>query len=174
MEKEIDISVIIPVYNAALLIDRCLDSVFAQNGIYKTEVILIDDGSTDNSVEIIKNRREQSQIILLQQKNAGPAVARNKGLAIASGKYAAFLDADDYWLPDFFQQTISFLCEHKECIAVTVGQKHCLYGGNTMVTPSFLKDEEFNDTYFSDDIIKISEDGWLLKDFYEFFIKFIT
>lgn len=168
MEKKIDISVIIPVYNAALLIDRCLDSVFAQNGIYKTEVILIDDGSTDNSVEIIKNRREQSQIILLQQKNAGPAVARNKGLAIASGKYAAFLDADDYWLPDFFQQTISFLCEHKECIAVTVGQKHCLYGGNTMVTPSFLKDEEFNDTYFSDDIIKISEDGWLLKDFYEF------
>ena len=102
MEKEIDISVIIPVYNAALLIDRCLDSVFAQNGIYKTEVILIDDGSTDNSVEIIKNRREQSQIILLQQKNAGPAVARNKGLAIASGKYAAFLDDDDYWLPDFF------------------------------------------------------------------------
>lgn len=106
MEKEIDISVIIPVYNAALLIDRCLDSVFAQNGIYKTEVILIDDGSTDNSVEIIKNRREQSQIILLQQKNAGPAVARNKGLAIASGKYAAFLDADDYWLPDFFNRQL--------------------------------------------------------------------
>lgn len=168
MEKVIDISVIIPVYNAALLIDRCLDSVFSQNGEYKIEVILIDDGSTDNSVERIRKRREQSKIILLQQKNAGPAVARNKGLAIATGKYTAFLDADDYWLPNFVLQTVNFLHKHKDCIAVTVGQKHCLYGGKSIIIPSFLTGEEIDVLPFSENIIKISDEDWILNDFFKF------
>lgn len=133
-----DLSVIIPVYNAATLINRCLDSIFSQQGKYKVEVICIDDGSTDNSVEIIKERKES--IVLLQQENAGPAKARNKGMNIARGRYMAYLDADDYWLPGFIEETISFLDTHTECIAVTVGQKHITTSG-IHILPAMLKSD---------------------------------
>ena len=79
-----DLSIIIPVYNAAPLLDRCLDSVFNQTTQYNYEVILVDDGSTDNSVEIIKSRNEKN-ISFYQQKNAGPSVARNKGIELSNG-----------------------------------------------------------------------------------------
>lgn len=126
----IDVSVIIPVYNAAALIDRCLDSVFAQLGNYNIEVILVDDGSTDNSVELIKRRREHDRIRLFQQTNSGPAKARNKGITEAKGKYLAFIDADDYWLPDFIDRTFTFLEIHKDAIAVSVAQRHLTTSGD--------------------------------------------
>lgn len=118
------ISVIIPVYNAAALIDRSLDSIFNQLGGYDIEVLLIDDGSTDSSVELIKRRKEQDRIHLFHQENAGPSKARNKGIAEARGKYLAFLDADDYWLPGFLKKTASFLDTHDDIIAVSVAQRH--------------------------------------------------
>lgn len=135
-----DLSVIIPVYNASALINLCLDSVFSQQGEYQVEVICVDDGSTDNSVELIKTRVEQN-IVLLQQENAGPAAARNKGMRVARGRYMAYLDADDYWLPGFIDKTISFLESHTECIAVTVGQRHITTSGDH-IAPSMLKDEK--------------------------------
>lgn len=134
-----DLSVIIPVYNAGALIDRCLDSIFSQQGEYQLEVICVDDGSTDNSVELIKGRREQN-IVLLQQENAGPAAARNKGMRVAKGRYMAYLDADDYWLPGFIEKTISFLDSHLECIVVTVGQRHITTSGDH-IAPSMLKND---------------------------------
>ena len=134
-----DLSVIIPVYNAGVLINRCLDSIFSQQGEYHIEVICVDDGSTDNSVELIKGRTEQ-HIVLLQQENAGPAAARNKGMRVAKGRYMAYLDADDYWLPGFIEKTISFLNSHTECIAVTVGQRHITTSGNH-IAPSILKSD---------------------------------
>lgn len=134
-----DLSVIIPVYNAGTLINRCLDSVFSQQGEYQIEVICVDDGSTDNSVELIKGRTEQ-HIVLLQQENAGPAAARNKGMRVAKGRYMAYLDADDYWLSGFIEKTISFLDSHLECIAVTVGQRHITTSGDH-IAPSILKND---------------------------------
>lgn len=132
-----DLSVIIPVYNAETLINRCLDSVFSQQGKYEIEVICIDDGSTDSSVELIKSRSEKN-ITLLRQENAGPAVARNKGMHAATGKYMAYLDADDYWMPGFIEKTIEFLEEHPDCIAVSVGQRHLTTSGEH-ISPSILK-----------------------------------
>ncbi len=132
-----DLSVIIPVYNAGTLINRCLDSVFSQQGKYDIEVICIDDGSTDNSVELIKSRNEKN-ITLLQQENAGPAVARNKGMQAATGKYMAYLDADDYWMPGFIEKTIGFLEEHTDCMAVSVGQRHLTTSGEH-ISPAMLK-----------------------------------
>lgn len=129
-----DLSIIIPVYNAAPLLDRCLDSVFNQTTQYNYEVILVDDGSTDNSVEIIKSRNEKN-ILFYQQKNAGPSVARNKGIELANGEFLAFLDADDYWNDGYIEQTVSFLLNHKECIAVTVGQKHIAIGKQPLYWP---------------------------------------
>ena len=118
----IKVSVIIPLYNGELLIKRCLDSVFAQRGEFELEVIVIDDGSTDGSVGFIRNYN--NEIILLQQSNQGPAAARNKGIEVASGKYLTFLDADDYWLPDFITESISFIQSDKTLVAVNVAQRH--------------------------------------------------
>lgn len=75
----IDLSVIIPVYNAAPSINRTLDSIFNQQTSYAIEVILIDDGSKDNSIEIIKTRKE-ANITLLRQKNEGPSAPVTMGL----------------------------------------------------------------------------------------------
>jgi glycosyltransferase involved in cell wall biosynthesis len=102
MNNCVDISVIIPVYNAALLLDRCLDSVFFQKTKYDVEVVLVDDGSTDDTIGVIKRRKEQNDILLYQQENAGPAIARNKGVELAHGEYCAYLDADDWILPNAF------------------------------------------------------------------------
>ena len=124
-----DLSIIIPVYNAAALIGRCLDSIFGQTTQYSYEVICVDDGSTDRSVELIEARKE-ANIRLYRQQNAGPAMARNKALAEAKGKYVCYIDADDYWEETFFEKTIVFLETHPECIAVSVGQRHLTVSGN--------------------------------------------
>lgn len=133
------ISILIPVYNGALLITRCLDSVLTQKGHHDLEIICIDDGSTDNSVEIIK--KYPYPIKLIQQSNQGPASARNKGLEVAAGKYLAFLDADDYWAPDFLMETVSFLEKFSEAIAVSVGQKHITPGNSGRIVPAVLESE---------------------------------
>ena len=129
MISDINVSVIVPIYNAGELIDRCLDSIFGQKTDRSIEVILVDDGSTDNSVELIRRRLEQDRIRLFQQVNSGPSKARNKGIEEARGKYLAFLDADDYWLQGFINEAARFLDRNKECVAVSVAQRHLTTNG---------------------------------------------
>lgn len=95
-------------------------------------MILVDDGSTDDSVKIIKARDEEN-IILYQQQNAGPSMARNKGVGLAHGKYVTFIDVDDYWEDSFIEKTVSFLEEHKDCVAVNVAQRHLTISGERVV-----------------------------------------
>lgn len=150
-----DLTVILPVYNAALLIDRCLDSVFSQQGEYQIEVICVDDGSTDDSVDLIRRRKEPS-IRLITQRNSGPASARNKGIFAAEGRFVAFLDADDYWMPNFVERTLGFLHTHRGCIAVSVGQRHITMSGES-VKPDGIED---------------FERPMELDDFFEFWTKY--
>jgi len=95
-----DISVVIPMFNACSTIVRALDSVKNQTVSVK-EVIVIDDGSVDESLRIVASYSHCSElnIIVHSQKNGGVSSARNKGVSIASSKYVAFLDSDDEWLP---------------------------------------------------------------------------
>ena len=96
----IDLSVIIPVYNASALIERALDSIFKQTTKYNFEVLCIDDGSTDNSVELIEQfskAHDNGCIRVLRQQNAGPSVARNNGVGHVESRYVTFIVADDYW-----------------------------------------------------------------------------
>lgn len=98
--EKIRVSVIIPVYNAELHIRECLDSILTQNN-QRIEVICVDDGSTDNSLAILREYEENHpEMIVLTQENAGAGAARNAGLKIARGEYLSFLDADDYFEPD--------------------------------------------------------------------------
>ena len=90
------ISVIIPTYNRKKYIRRAIDSVIRQS--YKPfEIIVIDDGSTDGTYELIKQSYSSSQISLEKQINSGVSSARNKGIKLANGDWIAFLDSDDEW-----------------------------------------------------------------------------
>lgn len=92
------VSVIIPVYNVRPYLERCIQSVLCQT--YKDlEIILVDDGSTDGSGELVDQLSDlDSRINVIHQKNQGQSSARNNGLFIARGEYVVFLDSDDEWL----------------------------------------------------------------------------
>ena len=94
------ISVIVPVYNSAHLITRLLESLVQQS--YKAfEVLICDDGSTDNLKEIIELYESKLNIRYFKNKNfGGPAVSRNIGIKNSKGKFLAFVDADDWWKRD--------------------------------------------------------------------------
>ncbi|WP_426733191.1 glycosyltransferase family 2 protein [Myxococcus faecalis] len=89
-------SVVIPTYNRAALLERTLASVFAQEET-DYEVLVVDDGSTDGTLELLAGQGERVRV--LRQHNAGPGVARNAGIREAKGEYVAFLDSDDVWFP---------------------------------------------------------------------------
>lgn len=94
----VKISVIIPIYNKEKYLEQCIQSVLTQS-IKSLEVICMDDGSTDGSVEILEKMKESDgRIRILKQKNMGAGAARNKGLEEASGEFVHFLDADDYYM----------------------------------------------------------------------------
>lgn len=113
------ISIIIPVYNAEQYVARCLDSVMEQT-FKNYNVIIVDDGSTDRSLEIIKKYEKQySNLTVICQKNAKAAAARNTGLKNATGEYIAFVDADDYVHKDYlrilYENMIAFDAEVSTC-----------------------------------------------------------
>jgi len=102
LKKAPRISVVIPLYNKELHIERCLKSVLAQT-YQPIEIIVVDDGSTDSSVQMVKKIND-SRIHVFQKPNGGPAAARNFGVSKANGEIIAFLDADDLWLPGFLNE----------------------------------------------------------------------
>lgn len=105
------ISVIIPVYNVASYLPECLDSVLSQDH-RNLEVILIDDGSTDDSGAICDGyAAADSRVHVIHQKNGGAAAAKNAGLRMASGEYLSFVDSDDYLEPDVYGYMLSALEE---------------------------------------------------------------
>lgn len=113
------ISIIIPMYNAAQSIVSTLDSVKNQTfPLGKFEIIIVNDGSVDNSVEVVENyckENPQMKIILLHQNNGGVSNARNTGIKIAKGNYIALLDADDEWLPSKIEKQMNYF-ENKNLI----------------------------------------------------------
>ncbi len=129
-ENNIKISVIIPVYNAEKYLDDCIKSVIMQT-LSEWELILVNDGSKDNSSEICdKYARLDSRIKAIHKENAGVSVARNTGIENATGEFIGFIDADDTVLPDFFECMYSTAAAQQSdivmCDALTVYQN-----GNT-------------------------------------------
>lgn len=108
------VSVIIPVYNSSKHIRECLDSVIKQT--YKNlEIILVDDNSTDDSVEIIKSYNDKRIKLIESKENAGAAESRNKGVKEATGNYICFIDSDDFWKLNKIEKQVRFI-KNKEFI----------------------------------------------------------
>jgi glycosyltransferase involved in cell wall biosynthesis len=107
-EESLKVSIIIPVFNRAQLLERALNSCISQT-YSNLEIIIVDDGSTDNTVEVIRQMQEKdARIKLFENKsNNGPARARNVGLNSAKGDLITFLDSDDYLMPTKISQAVN-------------------------------------------------------------------
>lgn len=105
------VSVIIPAYNQAQFLSTAINSVLAQT-FQDFEVIVTNDGSTDNTPEILARYGER--ICVINQENAGLSAARNAGMRLAQGELVAFLDSDDFWYPDMLLYTVTFFDKHPE------------------------------------------------------------
>jgi teichuronic acid biosynthesis glycosyltransferase TuaG len=112
------VSIITPVFNSANFIAATIQSVLNQTYPH-WEMILVDDVSNDNSVKIIQSFSD-SRIKLIQlTKNSGPAVARNKAIAAATGRFIAFIDSDDLWLPEKLDKQLQFMLSKKAAVTHT-------------------------------------------------------
>ena len=117
------ISVIVPVYNTEKFLKNCISSI--ANQTYKDlEIILVNDGSTDNSGKICDDfAQKDSRIKVIHQSNKGVGAARNAGLDVAKGAYIGFVDSDDILRPDMYEFLLNNLIVHNADISVCGVQK---------------------------------------------------
>lgn len=114
----IKVSIIIPVFNVAKFLPRCLDSLINQT-LKDIEIICINDGSTDNGLEILKNyAKKDSRIQIINKENEGVSCARNDGMQIAQGEYTGFVDSDDWIDLDFYEKLYSSAKKYNADIAI--------------------------------------------------------
>jgi glycosyltransferase involved in cell wall biosynthesis len=106
-----NLSIVVPVFNSGKYLEQCLLSILHQNEV-SIEIIVINDGSTDNSLEIIQRMMQKdNRIILINNKSGSgnPGTPRNQGIAIARGKYLCFVDSDDWIEPDYYEQLLAVI-----------------------------------------------------------------
>jgi glycosyltransferase involved in cell wall biosynthesis len=140
------VSVIIPTYNYGRFINSAIESVLAQTfPIY--EIIVVDDGSTDETEEIVKKFGDKVRYI--KQKNSGVCAARNNGVANSSGDFIAFLDADDIWLPEKTEKQITKFQENAEIGLVSCGKRE--FDSESGETTAFLLDGK--EGWVADDLL---------------------
>lgn len=120
------VSIIMPSYNTAEYISDSIKSIQEQTYPY-WELIIVDDCSTDNSMEVIRSFNEPRIKLLKNEKNSGAAVSRNYALREARGKWIAFLDSDDTWVPEKLEKQIRFMKEHGYAFTFT-DYRICLNG----------------------------------------------
>lgn len=120
------VSVITPAYNAARFISRAIESVLAQT-FPDLELIVIDDGSTDGTPDIVRAYRDP-RIVYLRQSSAGQGPARNRGIRACSGAYVTFLDADDFYLTSKVERQVQFLRTHPQYQVAYCGVLHYFEG----------------------------------------------
>jgi glycosyltransferase involved in cell wall biosynthesis len=150
------ITVVIPAYNAGRYIERAVDSVLAQS-VPADEIIVVDDGSTDNTADIVSGYG--SKVRYIHQQNAGASVARNTAVEAATSHWIAFLDADDEWLADKLRLQKEHLKRNSELVWTTGNFIRCycdqdrrkddLTGRRLQGAKELLGDKEYFDSYFA-------------------------
>jgi glycosyltransferase involved in cell wall biosynthesis len=148
------VSIMLPVYNAEAFLASAIDSVLSQ-AYPHWELILVDDGSTDGSGAIAA-RYEDPRIKLVHQANAGEAAARNTALQQMQGRWLAFIDADDLWLPHHLEQTVAYLQQHPECSAVYTDGFHIDQDGHQLQSLSSRRRGPFEGWIF-EQVVRASD-----------------
>ena len=136
------ISIVIPLYNKEKQIANTLQTVFNQT-FQDFEIVITDDGSTDNGVEEVKKIND-SRIRLIYQENQGVSAARNRGIAEAKCDYIAFLDADDEWKPEYLQTQYELIQKQAECNVFVCNYE--LKNEKGKVTPTIINNLPFEET----------------------------
>lgn len=126
--KDPNISVVVPLYNKARYIRRAVQSVLAQT-IHDFELLIVDDGSTDEGLSLIADLADDERIVVISQSNAGEGAARNRGLAEMRGDIAAFLDADDEWLPNHLADIAELAIRFPQAGWFATGYRSVFRGG---------------------------------------------
>lgn len=147
VEKKFDITVIIPVYNTERYIEQCINQVSSDK--YKIELIAIDDGQTDKSLEILekikdKNINNIDRFLIIHQNNSGAQAARNKALDLQQGEYVLFLDSDDYLAANTIDVLLDTAYKHKSDIVQM--QYQLLYQNDTLQKPQLDIVNNYSDT----------------------------
>ena len=139
------VSIITPLYNSERFIRQTMDSVLAQTYPH-WEMLVVNDGSTDRGVEIVRQYAAQdARIRLFEQPNSGCAAARNYGLREAKGRFYVFLDSDDYWDPTFLESQLVFMQEKKATI-VTCSIRRVNEEGQEILQPQIVPERmEYRD-----------------------------
>jgi len=136
------VSIIMPVYNRMAFLSDAISSILAQT--HKNwELIVVDDGSTDDSVSLIKNLSApiSHRVVIIEQENAGPAGARNRGFSEAKGEFIAFYDSDDLWKPKHLSLCMQALASHQEISWVYTACERVDHFSQTLLQGStFYKD----------------------------------
>ena len=154
------ISIIIPVYNVEKYLDRCIQSVLAQT-FEDYELILINDGSKDASLEIMQHYQGDKRVRVFDQQNMGPAKTRNKGIQEAKGKYIMFIDSDDYIDQDYVEKYYATLKEDDYDIVIGGYQK--IQNGKVLFKRQ-LKDAEFSKYMVTGPVAKLYKKSFLVKN----------
>lgn len=114
------LSIVVPVYNGSAFLPRCLESLLGQT-YRELEIICVDDGSTDNSLETLQHYAAQdSRMKVIHQENAGVSAARNAGLDAATGEYVTFVDADDWVEPDTYEKVLAAFSDSVDLVCFGV------------------------------------------------------
>lgn len=146
------ISLIVPVYNAGKYLSRCIDSILNQS-FKDFELILVNDGSRDNSLEICNHYSElDERVIVANQENGGVSSARNHGIEVAKGDYICFVDADDYVKPSYLEQLVRPALQNDKIDLVLQGRIKCEGDKQTIITPN------------RDEVYFLSKDPGFFKD----------
>lgn len=115
--KPVVVSIVVPVYNADKYITRCLDSLLAQS--VNIEIIAVNDGSTDKSLEILKEyARKDSRLVVIDMQNSGVSSARNTGIRASTGQFIGFVDSDDWVNPDMYEDMVTAAIEDRADIVM--------------------------------------------------------
>jgi glycosyltransferase involved in cell wall biosynthesis len=142
----VKVSIIVPVYNVEIYLKKCIESILNQT-LNEIEIILINDGSTDNSIEVLKKyERKDKRIIIIDKENEGVSKARNDGLKIANGKYIFFVDSDD-WIENDCIEIYYKIIENKKS---DVACSPILF----RVTEGLVKEDNYLSDNFDKDIVK--------------------
>ena len=143
--KRIQVSVIIPAYNVENYIAQCLDSILLKDDLHM-EVICVDDGSTDNTLRILKDYESRDyRVKVITQKNAGAGAARNNGMKYANGEYLAFFDADDFFEPEVLFYAYDLACREKSDIVVFRSDDYIEETGEFSPIPYSIHTEQLPD-----------------------------
>lgn len=159
MKSETILSVVIPVYNCETKIQRCLESILNQT-FKNFEVIIINDGSTDKTMEIINKMQLDSRFIIFDKQNGGVSSARNFGILKSTGEFITFIDSDDYIQQNHFEIIVDKIIEQKCDVLITTYQELSNNGTRQI---SLHESSKLNKVYKLENIISILKEKNMLN-----------